>query len=255
MKASVLIANFNGEKYIEECIESLYNQTFKEFEIIIFDDCSTDNSINIIKKYKNIKLIENIHHTEYGSFNQMNAYRKAFDISSGEIIFTLDSDDYFYPNKIESVLNYFKSDIKIAFDLPTIVQKKKKNNFYNKSKKFRLSCFPFFTQQSCMSAKREIFLDLMKMTNYKIFKDVWFDFRASLYAKYKFKKLNIIDEHLTYYRLTQTNVSSKFKHLSKFWWKRRLDYHKYDRYYCDKNYYNYSYSLDYIVTKLINYYL
>ena len=52
MKASVLIANFNGEKFIDQCIQSLQNQSFTDFEIIFFDDCSTDNSLKIVKNIK-----------------------------------------------------------------------------------------------------------------------------------------------------------------------------------------------------------
>ena len=93
MFASVLIANYNGEKYVEECIESLINQTYQNFEIIFFDDCSKDNSLNLVKKFKNIKIIKNNIQTINGHFNQMNAYNEAFKLSKGEIIFTLDSDD------------------------------------------------------------------------------------------------------------------------------------------------------------------
>ena len=141
MKASVIIANFNGEKYIDQCIQSLQNQIFKDFEIIFFDDCSTDNSLKIVNKYKNIKIIENKNHSSIGAFNQINAYKSAFQNSTGDIIFTLDSDDYFYPEKIGKVVKYHEQNIKIAFDLPTVVQGDKKNLF-NKSKKLRLSHFP-----------------------------------------------------------------------------------------------------------------
>ena len=49
-----------------------------DFEIIFFDDCSTDNSLKIIKKYKNVKIIENKNHSSVGAFNQINAYKEAF---------------------------------------------------------------------------------------------------------------------------------------------------------------------------------
>ena len=86
-KISILIANYNNKKYINECIQSLLNQTYKNLEIIIFDDFSNDDSINEIKKFKNIELIVHDKRGEFGSFNQMNAYKKALKKSSGEIIF------------------------------------------------------------------------------------------------------------------------------------------------------------------------
>ncbi len=51
MKISVLTASYNYEKYISQTIESVLNQTYTDFEYIIFDDGSTDNSVNIIKEY------------------------------------------------------------------------------------------------------------------------------------------------------------------------------------------------------------
>lgn len=182
----------------------------------------------------------------------MNAYKKAFEISKGEIIFTLDSDDYFYPNKIKNILKYFENDVHLAFDLPTIIDGKKKMNLKNKSEEFRLSFFPFITQQSCMSVKRSVFADLIQKVDFKIFEDVWFDFRAGIYAKYTNKGPFIIDEHLTFYRISSTNVSYKFQHLSNLWWKRRLDYHNYVKLYCKKYNYDHSLNFDQILTNMVN---
>ena len=253
MKVSVIIANYNGEMFIDECIKSLKNQKYNNFEIIFFDDCSTDNSINVIKKFKDIKIIKNKSHTSIGSYNQINAYKKAFELSKGEIIFTLDSDDFFHPNKIERVLKYYESNVKMAFDLPIILQNNKTKIKKNKSKNFRISFFPFITQQSCLSIRREFFLDLIERINLKNFNDVWFDFRAAIYAKYKFGQVFIIDEHLTNYRITNNNASYKFNYLSKLWWKRRLDYHNFTQSYCDLNNHKYYYSFDLLITKFVNY--
>ena len=93
MKVSVVIANYNNSKFIKECIESLNNQTYKNIEIIFFDDNSQDNSLEVINKYKNIKIIENKIQTKFGSFNQMNAFKESIQSSTGEIIFLLDSDE------------------------------------------------------------------------------------------------------------------------------------------------------------------
>ena len=60
IKASILIANYNNQKYILDCINSLLNQDFEgKFEIIFHDDNSRDNSLDIIKQFKNIKIIKN----------------------------------------------------------------------------------------------------------------------------------------------------------------------------------------------------
>ena len=56
---SILITNFNKEKFLKNCLNSVYRQNLKNFEIILFDYCSNDNSLKIIKKNKRIKLILN----------------------------------------------------------------------------------------------------------------------------------------------------------------------------------------------------
>ena len=120
MKTSVVIANFNSEKYIEQCINSLKAQTYKDLEIIFFDDNSSDNSLDKIKKFSNIKVIENKIQTKYGSLNQLNAFRESINQSTGDLICFLDSDDYFHEKKLETIVNYFKNNDKaeIVFDLP-----------------------------------------------------------------------------------------------------------------------------------------
>ena len=77
MRASVVIANYNNAKFINDCINSLKSQTYNDIEIIFFDDNSQDNSLEVIKEYKNIKTIENKKQTKFGSFNQMNAFKEA----------------------------------------------------------------------------------------------------------------------------------------------------------------------------------
>ena len=103
MKASVVIANYNNAKYINDCINSLISQSYKNIEIIFFDDNSKDNSVETIKKFDNIKVIENNSQTNFGSFNQMNAFRKAIEASNGDIIFFLDSDDFFKKIKLKKL--------------------------------------------------------------------------------------------------------------------------------------------------------
>ena len=55
---SILITNYNKEKFLKKCLDSVYYQNYRNYEIILFDDCSDDKSLEIIKKYKKIKLIK-----------------------------------------------------------------------------------------------------------------------------------------------------------------------------------------------------
>ena len=253
IKASILIANYNSANYIDQCLNSINSQSNKDFEIIFFDDNSSDNSLEKIKKFKNIKIIENKKRTPYGSLNQINAYKSAFKKSSGEILMFLDSDDYFGKNKVEKVISYFQSNShkNVLFDLPTIVREKKHLKKKG-SLKLLKTYWPYIHPQSCISIKRKIADKMFKLIEYQKYTDVWMDFRICLYSKYILNEYNSINENLTYYRQTNTNISSGFKKYSLNWWKRRKEAHSYLFNFAKDNNFKVSKNLDFIVTKLMN---
>ena len=254
IKASVLIASHNNSKFIHDCLESLNNQTYKNIEVILFDDCSQDNSVEEIKKFSNINLIQNTKNSRFGSYNQMNAYKSAFKKSNGKIIFFLDSDDYFCADKIEKVINKFTLDqkVKIIFDLPIYKYENKiEKKTYNK-KKYLKNYWPFIFPQSCISIRRDCMEKIFEEIHFESFPDIWMDFRISIYTNFILKNFFISKENLTYYRQSNFNVSSNFKFLGKSWWRRRLEAHEYVVSFFKKNNIHHSKNLDYIITILIN---
>ncbi|HIF9150948.1 TPA: glycosyltransferase family 2 protein [Photobacterium damselae] len=102
---SVIIPAYNVEKYIEEAILSIINQTYKNLEIIIIDDCSTDNTASICKK---LILLDG--RIKYFS-NEVNSgisitLNKGLDIAHGEYILRMDADDISLLNRAEILLNH-----------------------------------------------------------------------------------------------------------------------------------------------------
>ena len=256
IKVSVLIANYNNEQYLTDCIDSIKKQNFKNIEIIIHDDASSDNSIKKINKYKNITVIKNKKRGIYGSFNQMNAYYRAFKKSNGEIIFLLDSDDLFKANKIKFITNIFKKNKKISslFDLP-IYKYRNKLKFIKKNFFFISNYWPYIPPQSCIAMKREHFMKIFKMINFNLFPDIWMDFRIGLYLKYIEKNFFIIDKNLTYYRQSQDMISSNFSFLSFAWWKRRKQAHDYTKYFFERNKILHVKNLDNLLTNFIYFFI
>ena len=92
--ASILITNYNKEKFVKKSVLSALSQDYANKEIIFFDDHSSDNSLKIINDFKNIKIIKNKSKKLLSSpINQINGIIKSFKKSNGEYIFFLDSDD------------------------------------------------------------------------------------------------------------------------------------------------------------------
>ena len=106
-KISVIIPIHNSSKYLKECLDSVVKQTYKNLEILIINDNSTDNSINIIKRYKDprIKVI-NLKETSGAAI----ARNKGIEKATGEFITFIDSDDYWVLDKIEKQLKFIKEN-------------------------------------------------------------------------------------------------------------------------------------------------
>ena len=104
---SIVIPVYNGEKYIQNTIDCILNQTYTNFEAIFIDDKSTDASVKIIeeniKKDKRIKLIKSDKKL-YAAL----ARNKGIELAKGDVIAFLDSDDIWLNNKLESQLKFMK---------------------------------------------------------------------------------------------------------------------------------------------------
>ncbi len=90
---SVVVPNYNHAQYLDERIQSILNQTYQNFELIILDDKSTDNSIEVIKKYKDDPHVAKIVVNEQNSGSTFKQWHKGFKLAKGPIIWIAESDD------------------------------------------------------------------------------------------------------------------------------------------------------------------
>ena len=112
---SIIIPNFNCEKFISQTIESVLGQTYDNWKMIIVDDCSTDNSVSIIEKYANTD--KRIHLIKLGKNSGVpNARNIGLQNAKGEYIAFLDSDDYWDKNKIQEQISFMQNrDIILSY--------------------------------------------------------------------------------------------------------------------------------------------
>lgn len=110
MKFSIIIPAYNAEKEIERALNSIKSQTFKDYEIIVIDDCSKDNTYNVVKKYEDVKLLKNEKNLKAGG-----SRNRGLEAATGDYIVFLDADDYFAKDttleKINNVIGNKKPDI------------------------------------------------------------------------------------------------------------------------------------------------
>lgn len=104
-KVSVIIPVYNVEKYIITCMESVKNQTFKNFEVIFIDDGSTDNTLEIVNAYITEHSLENFKVISQNNQGSSSARNRGLDVAQGDWIFFLDADDWIENNALELLFN------------------------------------------------------------------------------------------------------------------------------------------------------
>lgn len=108
---SIIMPVYNGEKFIEYAINSILNQTYKNFELIIIDGDSSDRTVEIINKYL-IHISYFVSEKDKGMYNAIN---KGLMKANGDIICWLNSDDYYFPNTLDIVANTFNNHDEIQW--------------------------------------------------------------------------------------------------------------------------------------------
>lgn len=127
-KVSVIVPNYNKGEYIEDCLMSVSRQTFKDFECIVIDDCSTDNSVDVIEKVisqdNRFRLIKNEKNMGVGVNRNI-----GISLSNSEYIVTLDSDDYISDNFLAECYNTMTSEPDCILVIPKVFNLYNDNEF------------------------------------------------------------------------------------------------------------------------------
>jgi len=203
---SVIINCFNGEKFINKCVHSVLNQTYSNFEIIFFDNNSSDKSLKLIKSIKSRKI------RVFKSKKKIKLYHarnKALKLSKGKFISILDIDDTWDKNKLKKQMNKIcRENSEIIYSNYWIINQSKKifskKKLPNKNMTFEiLDNYPI-----CISTvlfKKKIFLELKGFDkNFEIIGD--YDFFYKVSKKYKF---SVLQEPLTNYLIHDENTTIK----------------------------------------------
>jgi glycosyltransferase involved in cell wall biosynthesis len=131
---SIIIPNYNHSLYLKQRIDSVLNQTCQDFEMIILDDCSTDNSKEVIEQYRNHQRVSHIILNEVNSGSTFKQWEKGIALAKGEWIWIAESDDWCEPTLLQELVNAINSEeeIVVAFCQSIMVSPQKK--IINKTK-------------------------------------------------------------------------------------------------------------------------
>ena len=214
---SIIIPNYNHAKYLDERILSCLYQTFQDFEVILLDDNSTDNSKNIIEKYRNNPKVSHIIYNENNSGSTFIQWNKGFELAKGEYIWLAESDDFCETNLLQELVTNIIQDENnvIAFCQSQFVNskgeiippflKKSKNRKYNGFdfiKKYMLSGNIICNASSAIFKKQTLLNVSKSYMNYKGGGDRLFWIEIA-----KQGNVNVINKPLNYFRQHENKVS------------------------------------------------
>lgn len=214
---SVIIPVYNAEKYISETIESVLNQTYQEIEIVIVDDCSNDKSRQIIENYA-VNYSNIVFHTQDKNYGAAVARNKALRIARGRYVAFLDSDDLWYPQKIERQLKFMKNNnAPICFTSIEMIDEK--NNLIKGKRDVRKIVNYKFLLKNTMIATSTVVIDRntigdFQMPNIRSGQDyaTWLQLMRNGTNAYG------LNEVLVKYRVRSNSLSSnKFKSVKQVW--------------------------------------
>ena len=218
---SIAMTTYNGEKYIKEQINSLLKQTYKNIEIVICDDKSSDNTVKIIEEFaKEFKQISFYKNEENLGFKKN--FEKSITLCKGQYVAFCDQDDFWLEDKVESLFNNLKDYDLVCSD--AFVTDKNLNNLgYTLKESMKIKNIPTtkeeqikhlihhnFVQGASILCKKDFLLKYLPIPEYFVYHDWYFAICAALNNGIKY-----VDKPTLKYRqhgnnVTQDNLKSPF---------------------------------------------
>ena len=126
IRVSVIIPNYNHCNYLRQRIDSVLNQTYEHFEVILLDDVSKDKSINVLESYKDHLKVSHVIVNNSNSGSPFGMWQKGFDLAKGDLIWIAESDDWAEPHFLETLIPKFENS-------NVVVSHCMSNNYYMKN--------------------------------------------------------------------------------------------------------------------------
>lgn len=215
---SVIIPNYNHARYLKQRLDSVFDQTYQNFEVIILDDCSTDNSMEVIEQYKDNSHLSQIVVNETNSGSPFKQWNKGFQYAKGDLIWIAESDDYCELNFLEELVKAIaaKKNVVLAFSSYVWVDKDgnsflrstvRNNQYFNGidyvRKRMSMECFihnasGVVFQKQVLKAISDDYLTYKQCGDYMF----WIELL-------EFGNVACVNKNLTFFRIHNGSVTSK----------------------------------------------
>lgn len=225
-KVSVIIPNYNHSQYLVQRVESILNQTYQDFEVILLDDCSTDNSHEIIELFRYHPKVRHVLFNEVNGGTSYKQWYKGIQFATGELIWVAESDDWCDLRFLECLEPHFDdNEVAIVYckslnvnnsyetpHMPNLTYTFTKYDGNDFIEKFMLTGNGI-RNGSMVIFKREKYL--------KLYSDRWKDLLFAgdwlLWVEMANKsKIVEVDDALNYFRVYEGSASSRFNKLGLF---------------------------------------
>lgn len=206
-RVTVLMPVYNGGKYLNEAIESILNQTFTDFEFLIIDDGSTDNSVQIIQSYQDYRIRLECNETNQRLIFTLN---KGIDLAQGEYIARMDCDDISLPERLAKQVDFLDTHLDVSLCGTTLSVMNSGVAFDHPSHPDEIKCRLLFNcciNHPTVMMRKDILIsnncyynaDALHAEDY----DLWIKLA-------NITKLANINEVLLFYRMHPEQVTSKY---------------------------------------------
>ncbi|WP_394758877.1 glycosyltransferase family 2 protein [Flavobacterium sp.] len=229
---SIIIPNYNHKDFLKERLDSIFNQTFQDFEVLLFDDASTDGSLAILKHYENHPKVSHFIVNKKNSGSPFKQWRKGLELAKAQYIWIAETDDFaetnFLETQLETISNHFAVVAKtITVEGLTVTKKEVVHPIFNNNNtSCTLDGTMFFSSPiknvSCVLFRKPSLEELNKMTfdQFSYMGDQVF-----YYEFFKNKSISFNPNTTSYFRKIDSSVSSLSKNKGIDYFKKYFDQH------------------------------
>lgn len=215
---SIAMATYNGEKYLRQQLDSIYKQTYKNIEVIVTDDCSSDKTTEILQEYRQLYGLK--YYVNDINLGYAKNFERAASLCSGDLIAFSDQDDIFLPDKIEVLVREI-GDYSLIYSDATLIDAEGKeyassymryaNHPMLTGKPFKEIVFRCFIRGFQIMFNRDLLRVALPMPNH-VTHDDWFTILAAKRGGIKYLDLSLVQ-----YRQHGRNVTGTLARHSSLW--------------------------------------